>query len=734
VTKVLIFETDDEFAGELRHELGKLGCTVQVFKDGNTGLMSASSTPPDVILVSAELPRVNGFSVCNKIKKHPTLRMVPLLILSQSSSPETFDQHRKLPTRAEDYVHKPVSVEELVARIMQFHPLVDEQPDAGEGEPVVEEVSASEVELQTLQTRDPVIQRAIADVDGGRRPTLEMAGIHEETVTQRRPTVLGLGPLAQQAAQMQAQGPAYELPSLLSGEDEDEETRVGARPPPSSRRPSGRPVRSESDEAARAALVSAAREVERARAAAAEAERLREELRRRDAASTEHDRETLTLREQLNARDRELVELRERLATREREIIDGREGAIAADRALSQLKKQLDDTDRARQEAEQLVVALEADKALSEKRAADFKAGAKKIAEQLNQRARELRDLATQHEAEVERLQKEREQALAQALEQHHAALRAAENDHRAEIERLRRERDEQVKRQETELAAVRGEIARERAELVASVRKKQSERDDEQLRQVEQLEAELQRLRDALADAEKARELIAGHGQRERDEAAARQQAEFAAITARHDGALQAAAADAEQKAKAAEERVQAIRHRAHEELAEAIEQHEAQLEELRSQLAAEGDAQLQSRLEAARQEHEAALADLGRENAEALQKMGYDLQEKLLEKEASFQETQDQLGRDLAAARSEAEELRQRMAELEQVAHDRDEGVERLGEERDQLADQVTKLSAEVERTGAELRRERKRLAEARQALASAAAFLADEEPEGG
>src|SRR5690606_18373703 len=66
MTKVLVFESDASFAGELRNELGRLGCTVQVVDDGNVGLSAAASDRPDLILLSIELPRMNGFSVCNK--------------------------------------------------------------------------------------------------------------------------------------------------------------------------------------------------------------------------------------------------------------------------------------------------------------------------------------------------------------------------------------------------------------------------------------------------------------------------------------------------------------------------------------------------------------------------------------------------------------------------------------------------------------------------------------------
>src|SRR3974390_416 len=122
-TKVLVFESDPAFAGELRNELGKLGCVTTVVDDGNVGLQQATSDRPDLILLSIELPRMNGFSVCNKLKKDPNLKDVPLIIMSSESSDETFDQHKKLRTRAEDYVHKPIAFGELLLHIQGFVPL-----------------------------------------------------------------------------------------------------------------------------------------------------------------------------------------------------------------------------------------------------------------------------------------------------------------------------------------------------------------------------------------------------------------------------------------------------------------------------------------------------------------------------------------------------------------------------------------------------------------------------------
>ncbi|MEO6600790.1 MAG: response regulator, partial [Polyangiaceae bacterium] len=118
--KILVFESDATFAEQLRSGFAALGCETTVVDDANIGLQVASRERPDLILLSIELPRMNGFSVCNKLKRDAALKDVPLIIMSSDSTEETFEQHRRLRTRAEDYLHKPISFDGLMTRIQPF--------------------------------------------------------------------------------------------------------------------------------------------------------------------------------------------------------------------------------------------------------------------------------------------------------------------------------------------------------------------------------------------------------------------------------------------------------------------------------------------------------------------------------------------------------------------------------------------------------------------------------------
>jgi DNA-binding response OmpR family regulator len=118
--KVLIFESDAAFAQQLKDELQARACQVTVVDDASAGLQAAAAERPDLILLSVELPRMNGFSVCGKLKRDNNLKSVPLVIMSTDATEETFEQHRRLRTRAEEYVHKPISFAELQKHIVSY--------------------------------------------------------------------------------------------------------------------------------------------------------------------------------------------------------------------------------------------------------------------------------------------------------------------------------------------------------------------------------------------------------------------------------------------------------------------------------------------------------------------------------------------------------------------------------------------------------------------------------------
>lgn len=124
-TRILFFETENDFAHAVRDRLTSSGVEVEIVDDASIGLASAEARPPSLILLTVELGRTNGFLVCKRIKKTSALSEIPIVILSAADDAEaTFEQHRGLRYRADLYLKKPIDVDALAEEISALVPLV----------------------------------------------------------------------------------------------------------------------------------------------------------------------------------------------------------------------------------------------------------------------------------------------------------------------------------------------------------------------------------------------------------------------------------------------------------------------------------------------------------------------------------------------------------------------------------------------------------------------------------
>lgn len=114
---ILLIDAEQPFAGQIMTALQGRGFSVKHLDDGKDGLDYARDNRPDLIVLCVELPKMSGYSICNKLKKDNDLKGIPLIITSKEATPETFAQHKKLKTRAEDYLIKPFAEAELLEKI-----------------------------------------------------------------------------------------------------------------------------------------------------------------------------------------------------------------------------------------------------------------------------------------------------------------------------------------------------------------------------------------------------------------------------------------------------------------------------------------------------------------------------------------------------------------------------------------------------------------------------------------
>ena len=112
---VLVVEDEDSQREVLGYNLEAEGFRTSRAADGEEGLMLAVEDPPDVIVLDWMMPRLSGIEVCRRLKLNTATAKVPIIMLSAKS--EEIDKVRGLETGADDYVVKPYSVSELMARV-----------------------------------------------------------------------------------------------------------------------------------------------------------------------------------------------------------------------------------------------------------------------------------------------------------------------------------------------------------------------------------------------------------------------------------------------------------------------------------------------------------------------------------------------------------------------------------------------------------------------------------------
>lgn len=112
---VLIVEDDPAQREVLAYNIRAEGFQVETAESGDEALLMAREQTPDLVVLDWMLPNVSGIEVCRQLKTSPEMERVPVIMLSARS--EENDRVRGLETGADDYIVKPYSLAELLARI-----------------------------------------------------------------------------------------------------------------------------------------------------------------------------------------------------------------------------------------------------------------------------------------------------------------------------------------------------------------------------------------------------------------------------------------------------------------------------------------------------------------------------------------------------------------------------------------------------------------------------------------
>jgi phosphate regulon transcriptional regulator PhoB len=159
--KILIVEDESDLIKLLKYNLEKQGYRVNYATDGSIALAEARRDPPDLVILDLMLPGLDGLEVCRQLRRNDRFSRIPILILSARG--EEADRVVGLELGADDYVTKPFSTREMIARVRALlrrnEPAAVPRSKLQRGEIVIDPtahsvtVSGGGVELSALEFR-----------------------------------------------------------------------------------------------------------------------------------------------------------------------------------------------------------------------------------------------------------------------------------------------------------------------------------------------------------------------------------------------------------------------------------------------------------------------------------------------------------------------------------------------------------------------------------------------------
>lgn len=112
---IVIVEDDEDIADSIRYNLEREGFRVRVAATGEDAINLILDRPPNLILLDLNLPHMSGFEMCRRLRAESTTARVPILMLTART--DESDKVLGLNLGADDYITKPFSMRELVARV-----------------------------------------------------------------------------------------------------------------------------------------------------------------------------------------------------------------------------------------------------------------------------------------------------------------------------------------------------------------------------------------------------------------------------------------------------------------------------------------------------------------------------------------------------------------------------------------------------------------------------------------
>ena len=115
MSKILIVDDEQDIVELLSYNLEKEGFSTVKAYDGEAALGLVRSEKPDLMILDLMLPKMNGLDVCKAIRRNPETANLPIIMLTAKG--DEIDKIIGLEIGADDYITKPFSIKELIARV-----------------------------------------------------------------------------------------------------------------------------------------------------------------------------------------------------------------------------------------------------------------------------------------------------------------------------------------------------------------------------------------------------------------------------------------------------------------------------------------------------------------------------------------------------------------------------------------------------------------------------------------
>jgi len=115
MSKILIVDDEEDIAELVAYNLAREGFATVKAHDGDTALRKVRLEKPDLVILDLMLPGMSGLDICKALRANPQTAALPVIMLTAKS--DEFDKVLGLEIGADDYITKPFSVKELVARV-----------------------------------------------------------------------------------------------------------------------------------------------------------------------------------------------------------------------------------------------------------------------------------------------------------------------------------------------------------------------------------------------------------------------------------------------------------------------------------------------------------------------------------------------------------------------------------------------------------------------------------------